>query len=101
MGTVALRLRHRRSLADMLMQNPGDREWSDKLQNDELLAPDIIHLCYQPLDAVSKKDKIFEGLASLLIKHPIKPLTTVQSSGQDWFFLRLYGTFIEICRQGL
>jgi hypothetical protein len=76
---------------DMVMQNPGDREWYEKLQSGNLSESEVLYLCYQPLNAKSKKDKISKELVSLLCKHPIKPLTTVQSSGQDWFFLRLYG----------
>jgi hypothetical protein len=52
-----------------------------------LTEEEILHLSFRPL-LPSSQGKLSEEFIELLQQLPVKPLTTVQSSGQDWFFLR-------------
>jgi len=73
---------------DFVLKDPGDVQlWYDRHVKGDLTEEEILHLSFRPL-LPSSQGKLSEEFIELLQQLPVKPLTTVQSSGQDWFFLR-------------
>ena len=72
----------------VLLKAPGDGSWYDKLAANTLSQFTLYDLCFCPIFPKNKTDKLSPELRQLLIRSPITPITTGQSSGQDWFFLR-------------
>lgn len=74
---------------DMVLNNPADRTWYLKLQNNKLSGVDVLRRCFRPLAATRQNHDISEEFAKMLDALPMTPLTMGQSStGFEWFWFR-------------
>jgi hypothetical protein len=86
--TMAVSTDHGEHVWDFVLKNPGDTVWYDKLCNDLLARSEIIEHCFKPLIRAKRRPNLSASLIALIANSPVEPLTTCQSTGQDWFFLR-------------
>jgi hypothetical protein len=88
--TMAVSTDYGEHVWDFVLKNPADTKWYDKLCDNTLLRTDLLHHCFRPLrpGPPKQKAKLSDSLINLIDNSPIEPLTTGQSSGQEWFFLR-------------
>jgi hypothetical protein len=86
--TMAVSTDHGEHVWDFVLKDPGHTVWYDKLCDDMLSRTEIIELCFKPARQTKRNEKLSASLISLITESPVEPLTTCQSTGQDWFFLR-------------